>query len=311
MSDPDPYVSWLQRENEPLFYTGDVAWRRYLGSALIQASLKPQPIDLSRQEVCGLLRHSHARLIRWFSQTSNAPTSFWYILCDRYDFDSLSRKVRNQIRKASRECSIRIVEAQWLASNGYDCYAAAFGRYRHGRPITRQDFARVQGNCAAGPFVFFGAFVGDQLAGFAKCVELDDYVALSTFRFDPRHKAAMPSYALLHQLLRKYVVEERKTFGNGFVSLHDDTNMQDFLLKFGFRRVYCDLQIAYAPALGAAVRALYPSRILIDRLPSRPPITALKSLLRQEHVRRQCSAQLSRARRALSQGARPELGSAD
>ncbi len=147
----------------------------------------------------------------------------------------------------------------------------------------------------ARPFRFFGAFVGDQLAGFAKCVVSPDYVALVSFRLDPAHSHSLPSYALLDVLLRQYVVEQEKTLGNGFLSLHDDTNMQDFLLKFGFRRVYCDLQIAYRPALGLAVNACYPFRSVIDRLPSRSSISAVKSLLRQEHVRRLCEASMPAA----------------
>ena len=256
---------------------------------LIPASLKPQPADLQRAEARRLFRESGASLIRWFSRHSSQPTPYWHVVCDRYDFDSLSRKARNQIRKARRECELRTLDAAWMAANAYGCYVSAFSRYRHGRrPISREYFGSIQRTCEGAPFHFLGAFVGGQLAGFAKCFVLGDYVALSAFRLDPEYKRAMPSYAMLDELLRTYVREQGKTLGNGFASVHDDTGMQEFLLKFSFRRVYCDLRLAYRPALALAVNALYPFRCAIDRLPSRRPIPAVKSLLRQESIRRTC-----------------------
>ncbi len=101
--------------------------------------------------------------------------------------------------------------------------------------------------------------MGSHLAGFAKCVESPDYIALGSLRLDPAYSRSLPSYARLDALLRQYVANEQKMLGNAFLSLHDETNMQDFLLKFGFRRVYCDLQIAYRSALGLAVNSCYRS----------------------------------------------------
>ncbi len=281
----DPYIRWLERENVPLFWREGVGWRLYQ-KVLIPASLKPAPINLCPSGARDLLCESGASLVRWHTRTFDEPCSYWCILCERYDFEGLGRKARNQIRKANRECAVRRLETEWIAANAYDCYAAAFGRYKHGRPIPRAQFESFQRSCTGGPFNFWGAFVDGRLAGFAKCVVSDDYVALAAFSFDPGYSKSLPSYALLDALLQTYVLQDRKTLGNGFLSLHHDTNMQDFLLKFGFRRAYCDLQLAYRPALGLAVKICFPFRWLIGRLPSRYPVTPIKSLLRQEEVRR-------------------------
>ncbi|MGH9716751.1 MAG: hypothetical protein ACRD4R_08485 [Candidatus Acidiferrales bacterium] len=285
-SQSDPYVSWLRREGIPLFHGGGIAWRLYSDRLLIPASLRPSPVNLPRSDARALLQDSGAYAIRWFSKTYNEPSSFWYVVCDRYDLVKLSRKARNQIRKASRQCVVRRLDPAWVAVNGYDCYAAAFGRYKHGHPLPRADFERDQRSCADGPFTFFGAFVGGRLSGFAKCVVGDHYVALGAFRIDQRYRTSLPSYALLDELLRAYVTESGRTVGNGFLSVRHRTNMQDFLLKFGFRRVYCDLRLAYRPALKAAVSLCYPFRKLIDRMPSLPATLPMKSLLKQEQIRR-------------------------
>lgn len=285
-----PYVAWLQREAIPLFWAGGIPWRTY-HRALIPAALKPGPVNLKPSEANALLRESGASLIRWFSKTLQKPTNNWYVICDSYDFERLSRKVRNQIRKATRECVVETVDAEWIAANAYDCYVSAFNRYKHGKAASRAEFEESQRSCIGGPFSFFGAFVDGRLAGFAKCVIEDNYVALLTFKLHPAFNKSLPSYALLHTLLQKYVAESGKVFGNGFLSRHHETNMQDFLLKFGFGRVYCDLQIAYSKPLRLAINLSYPFRRIIARLPSRPPITSVKSILMQEQIRRSCCEQ--------------------
>lgn len=284
----DPYVRWLEREHVSLFSGAGIKWRLYQQRVLIPASLKPVPVQLSPSEARGLLHHSGASLARWFTRTSDEPGRYWYVVCDRYDFDGLSGKMRTKIRRAYKDCAVRSVSADWIADHGYDCYAAAFGRYKIGRPIKREHFERIQRSCVGGPYSFFCAFIGQKLVGFAKCVTLDDYVAMVSFRIHSEYNSSRPAYALLDTVLRACVTEGRKPLGNGFQSLYDRTNMQDFVLQFGFRRVYCDLQVFYRDTLGLAIRALFPFRRVIDRLPSRSPLPAVQSLLAQEEIRRSC-----------------------
>lgn len=285
----DPFVRWLQREKVPLFWHGGIAWRAYHRS-LIPAALKPTPVDLSVSSARELLRESRASLVRWHTRTFEEPSSYWFVVCENYAFNALGRKIRNQIRKANRECSIRRLDAEWAATNSYDCYAAAFGRYRNGRPTSRMEYESTQRSCVGGPFEYWGAFVGNHLAGLAKCVVTSDYVAVVAFKFDPAYGRSLPSYALIDALLETYVRQDKKALGNGFLSLHHETQMQDFLLKFGFRRVYCDLQIAYRPALRLAVNVCFPFRRLLARLASPGLVAPVQSLLRQEEVRRSCLA---------------------
>lgn len=285
----DPFVRWLEREKVPLFWRGGVPFRVY-HRLLIPAPLKPTPVNLRVASARELLRESGASLIRWHSKTFDEPRSYWSVLCERYDFSGLDRKVRNQIRKATRECAVRRLETAWAVANTYDCYAAAFGRYKSGQPASRVEYERDQGKCVGGPFEFWGAFVGNKLAGFAKCVVSDDYVAVVAFKFDPAYGKLLPSYALVDALLKTYVCHDKKSVGNGFLSLHHETQMQDFLLKFGFRRSYCDLHVTYRPVLRLAVNICFPFRGLIDRLPLSDFISSVKSLLRQEDVRRSCLA---------------------
>jgi hypothetical protein len=229
-------------------------------------------------------------MVRWFSRISEAPTRYWYVVCDSYDSGGLPGKMRTKVRRSYKDCTVRSVSAEWMAEQGYDCYTGAFGRYKLGRPMSRESFEATCRSCIGGPFSFFGAFIGEKLAAFAKCVVGEDYIAMISFRVDPQYNSSRPAYALLDTVLRTYVSEGRKPVGNGFQSLYHRSNMQDFLLQFGFRRVYCDLQLSYRGSLACAVKALYPFRNLIARLPLHPPIPAVASLLIQEEIRRSCAS---------------------
>jgi len=283
----DTYIAWQKQHHVPLFESAGVWWWVYKG-ILVPASLKPQPVQVDRSAARRVLAQSGAHLARFFSRTSTGPTEFWYVECREYDLEKLSPKLRKHVRRAHRDSSVRPISATWFAENGYHCYSAAFSRHKNGRPDSQELFQQKCLECAGGPFEFWGAFVGDALAAFAKCVVGDDYVSLVMFKFDPQFSSANATYALLDTILQTYVAEQHKPVNNGSRSLSHDTNMQEFVLKFGFRCIYTDLQVIYRPPLGYLIGLLYPFSPFINRLSLPRPAAALKTLLRQEQIRRSC-----------------------
>jgi len=279
----DRYVKWLlDVRHAPLLQEGGTWWRVYQKSVL-QASLKPQAVSLSADEAARLLKDSGALLVRYFTRTFDAPTEFWYTSCEQYQFDALSRKARNQIRRAYKTCQVKQIDASWLAANGYECYSAAFARYRKARPQSLASFRRNLLGDQAGPFDFWGVFADEKLIAYAKCAVGDDYVAIVVAKFHPEHLHFYPAYALLDTILKLYVQDRGKPVSNGFRSVAHDTNMQEFLEKFGFHKVYCDLCVVYRPLIGLVVKALYPLQPIVERVRSVP---ALGALLTQERIQR-------------------------
>ena len=302
-SPQDEYMAWLSRQNVPLISGGGTVWRRYFEySALVQASTKPEPVNISSAEAMDLLHTSGTQLLRYFSRTFDEPTQFWYVECDQYDFDGLPTKLKTKIRRAHKDCVIRPLDAAWLAANGYECYAAAFSRYKNGAADSRQMFEEKCLSCVGGPFQFWGAFIGDVLAGFVKAIAGTDYVSLSLFKIHPGFPSSRPAYALMDAVLRECVSDAKKPVNNGFRSLSHETNMQDFVLQFGFRKVHCDLKIVYRRPLATMIDMLYPLKPLIDRNANQSPdheaaqaakhgvasrvLTSVKAILRQEEIRR-------------------------
>lgn len=281
----DPYVGWQKQHDLPLFQGGGTCWRLYR-NILVPASVKPEPTHVQTCEARELLRMSGAYLIRFFTRTYETPTEFWHVLCDDYNFEKLPGKMRTKIKRAYKDCAVRRIEALWLAEHGYECYAAAFSRYKGGSQESNETFRNKCLLAVGGPFEFWGAFIGETLVGFAKCVVGTDYATMVVFKIHPDYNSSRPAYALQDTILQTYVAKAGKPVNNGSRSLDHDTNMQDFVLQFGFKRIYTDLKVVYRPALRSLLGFLYPFSSVISSLPSSGRVTPLKTLLRQEQIRR-------------------------
>ena len=283
MDQTDPYVRWLGK-NKNVYEIGGIVWTLYHG-ALVPASAKPQPIRLDPKEADELLRKSGAAFIRYFSKTFDEPTEFWYTACKDYSYESCSSETKRQIRRAYETCSVQRVDPGWLAANGYDCYAAAFARYQHARPISKESFKNLCLEATGGPFDYWAAFVKGQLAGFQKCIVGDDYVAGVVLKVHPDLLRFRPVYALADTVLKTYVGEQNKVVIAGFRSVVHKTNLHDFVLRFGYQKLYCDLCLIYRPSLRATINMLYPLKPLMDRIPA--DLTwKLRVLLAQEKIKR-------------------------
>jgi len=296
----DPYIVWQNQHKQPLFNAGGIWWRGYK-DILVPAAGKPLPTPIPSSEAKAVLAESHTYLLRYFTRTSGTPTEFWHVLCNDYNFEKLPGKMRTKIRRAYKDCAIRRIQAAWLVENGYPCYLAAFSRYKGGRPESKETFQKRHSDAINGPFEYWGAFIGETLVGFAKCIVGKDYATMVVFKFDPRYAVSRPAYALLDTVLQTYVTNAGMPVNNGYRALAHDTNMQDFVLQFGFRRVYTDLRVIYRPPLHSIISMLYPFSSVISRLPTSRPIEYLKTLLKQEQIQRSCLREIPEA------GPRPEI----
>ena len=285
VSDSDAYINWLQNTNHIVFEVAGIRWRAYQ-HGLIPASLKPEPIKLSSAQERELLHKSGALFLRYFTRTFETPTPFWYTACNEYDPKNLTRKTRTQVQRAYRACRVERIYPSWLSENGYGCYAAAFAKYRNTRPDPKSKFEEECLGSVGGPFDFWGVFVGDQLAGYVKYFVGTDYVAGLEMKLDPKYLSLNSSSALQDTILTSYVANQSKTVYVGFRSLLHDTNIHDFLLRFGYRRVYCDFKLVYRRSIRGFVNLLFSLRKVANYIPESTWGNRIHSLLRQEGIRR-------------------------
>ncbi len=281
------YADYLRQSGVPLFSGAGTYWQIY-GGALIPASPVSRFVDMDVQTSRRLLNESKAYLMRWSSDPSSQETPWWWIVCDKYDLALVSGNTRSKIRRGQKKCVVRRVSAAWFAESGYECYNKAFSRYHHATPTSKDAFRssillKAQHESL---FEYWGAFVEEQLVGYVECVvEEDKGVATTIIKYDPDYLRYYTSYAMMDTLLSHYVVERTLPISNGNRSISHDTNIQDFLLKFGFRRQYCRLNVQYRRFLELAILLLRPFRKL---LPGWAAINNVKALLFQEELRRAC-----------------------
>ncbi len=281
------YERWLAQCGERILHRAGVSWRIYRG-ALVPATPFPCFVAPESVEARRLLRESGAALLRFSAVPKREPTEWWYMVSDSYDRAALSPNMRNKIRRGHRSCRAERVTAEWLAGNGYGCYRAAFSRYRGATPQSEPRFREALASEASGPFEHWAVFADEALVGYSSHVVEGDQVALSVTKFDPAGLKERSAYAFFDTILTHYVAERGFTVNNGNRAVSHDTNMQDFLLQFGFRRLYARLCVAYRPWLAALVWACFPARNAFRVLPGSAAVHRVRSLLYQEELRRRC-----------------------
>jgi hypothetical protein len=198
--------------------------------------------------------------------------------------------MRNQIKRGHKNNRVEKVSAEWLAINGYPCYFSAYSRYSAAFPVKEEHFRNSILKNAGGPFEYWAVFTryDDRLAGYCILAIEDNHVNISTLKFVPERLKGYSSYALIDKIIRNYVAEQKMIMNNGSRSISHDTNIQDFLLKFGFRRQYCSLNVVYSPVLKILVVLLFPLRNIFVKLPDFKSLHRIRSLLFQEQIRRSC-----------------------
>jgi hypothetical protein len=282
------YVTWLQEQGIiRLFRLRDIYWRLYNG-VLVPASPAPHFLELSYSEIKDLLSRSRAWFLRYSSHHCDKETAWWHIVHDSDAPVRYSANTRSKINRGNRHCLVERVAADWLAEHGYGVYRAAHERYANATPLAPETFRINVLGTKGGPIEYWGVFVDKNLAGYCQCIVEEHNVDTSVTRFDPAYLKFYTSYALMSHLVDHYAVKNRIPLSNGERSIVHDTNFQDFLLKLGFRKQFCRMNIAYQPEVKAIVRIMFPFRKTFAALPHRNPVHKIKALLLQEEIRRQC-----------------------
>lgn len=271
-----------------LIYGGGYTWKFYQ-DALIPASPYPTYINLPLNEQKRLLKESGALFIRYTNNPTLNKTAWWYNSCDYYNLSELSSNTRNQVRRGNRECKVKKVDPGWLANHGYHCYRSAYNRYTNAIPVGEEVFRQgILATAGSDVFEYWAVFVDDNLAGYCQCIVEDGQVATSVIKYNPDYLRNYSSYALISGILEHYIAERGMIVSNGTRTIAHDTNVQEYLAKFGFQKRYCKLCIFYRFSVGCFVKAVYPFRKIVLGFPRRGIIHKIQAVLYQEQLRRDC-----------------------
>lgn len=279
------YAEFLAAQDETVVELSGLPWMKYHG-AFIPATAMPAYCRVSRAEAMKVLVRNRAIFLRYSTGPARNETNWWHMVCRSYDFERTSANTRSKIRRGLKRTEVRRVSPAWLAENGYGCHIRSHERYLNASPQSPEEFRRFL-NSIDDQHIFeaWACFAKGELVGYIVCL-IEDGVFLHTIDITPVALRDYAAYAIIHTILDHYIRQEGVLVSNGSRSISHATDMQDFLLKFGFEREYCDLRVIYHPAAELIVRCLYPFRAAVKRMTRLPAAHKISSALYQEELAR-------------------------
>ena len=225
-------------------------WRNS-GGVLTPLARPHIDVTPERQSIREALRESGALLAIWTTNWDLPDaTEWWWNCCDMEDYsvDNIaSRRGRRSIRVGLRRCEIRRVSAAKFAEDAYPIHAEAVFSYGQSPPKKPDYSAAILGMSKFPGTELWGAYVENRMAAFATCQVFDGAVNLGSTKSDHSLDKHNPNAALFYSIWEHYQNRGIKYVTNGWRSLWHPTNINNFLMTLGFRRVYCRVNVEASP----------------------------------------------------------------
>ena len=249
-----------------------------------------QRYHLSKEQCRGLLQKVSGLLIVWTDGFGHANLNpDWYaLICRQHNpiEQVRDRKRRQEFHRALSACEVCKVDAEVIASQGYETYCEALRSYRNfqATDVSKEEFERrVRSDGPFGDCLHqWAAFSGNKLIAFAQNLVYDNLcVDYALMRLHPNYLRDYPGYALFYKMNEYYLAQMCFQYANaGFRNIYHDTDIQTFLIrKFGFEKVGTGLHVHFRTPFGQLVRIAYPLRRQIAQFyPRARPIFELARL---------------------------------
>ena len=264
-------------------------WRKYNG-ALIPEYPPHVEISVDSTEVLKNINKQRAFFARWTTDFDcSEETEFWYVIQDvPLEMNDYKPKVRNQIKRSLKKCSVIKVKKEEIIKSGYNSYYSAFQNYKtHLSPLSEDEFSRSIFLLGV-EWDFWAIYdLSGIMIGYSQNKVVKDYCDYSIMKFHPDYLKSRPSEALIYTMNQYYLNKKKFRYVNdGARSISHQTNIQSFLIqKFKFRKAYCKLNIVYNKPVGFFVRVVYPFRLILKLL-NFGPFIKLNILINQEKIKR-------------------------
>jgi hypothetical protein len=199
-----------------------------------------EDFSVSNDSIKHLFKFFNSPLIRLtcgFSQSSEA--GYYSMLCDAFvSVDEIkNKKVKYEINRAIRLCSVRKLNAKEIADLAYPIYVKAIRSYSNfnGNIPDENTFRKNILNTSQFEDIvhYWGVFFDNQLCGFATNYIYDKLeVNYSMIKYDPDFFSKGISYALIYRMNEYYLGNQGFEFAtDGYTSLLHESNVQSFLQR--------------------------------------------------------------------------------
>lgn len=212
-------------------------------------------------------------------------TEWWYVIKDTpFILEESSKSVRKEIRRGLDKVKVEVINPMQYKKEIEKIYHLAVCNYKN--PEVSSKFVLKE---SSDKEEWIGAFDKEtnELIGYKVAVKHRDYIEMKTSKVNPQYLrdnvfAVMNYWQILNYInsgLYRYMCDGERNI------LHD-TNYHDYLIKkFGFRRVYCKLNIKYKNYITVIVNCIYPFRKIIEKV-NKKFIKRIYGVLKMEEIRR-------------------------
>lgn len=232
-------------------------------------------------------------LARWTTNYDcGYETSWWYVVKDtQFDIATLKAKRRYEINKGKKNFEVKRIKPSKYVEELFYVQICAFESWPEKyRPIIhKEDFKKDVSKW--NDDIVYGGFDREtnELCGFAYLKEWPIHLEFRVLRVNPKVERDGINAAIVNGILE----DNNERLGTEFYIcdgerlIRHETAFQDYLEKyFGFRKVYCKLNILYRFPLNIMVKILFPFR---NKINSESKIGSLLcAIFRMEEFRRQC-----------------------
>lgn len=248
LTDGSDIRGWA-KSNRDVIWIDDIPW--FVRNKLLLPLSMPHTIKyVDRKKVREALISTNSLLAHWSDEWDCKESEWWWTCCDdrNYDIENIKNPSgRRGIRKGISACSVHRIEAKNFSNLAYNIYSKSLKSYGLNNlkiPTEEQynkeilEFSEYEG------YELWGAFVNGRLAAFATCTVVNNAVSLGSTKSDPDMHKYYPNNALFYHVTRHYLKERGILYvTNGTRTLLHPTTINDFLIRMGYRRIFCRLNI--------------------------------------------------------------------
>lgn len=265
-------------------------WRYYNYAAVPTTAPHEEP-DLSPLEDKSIWKMNRTPLLaRWTTDFDcGYETNWWYLIrSGPFNMEDVSAKERKSIRQALKKSYVKRIDPAKHIDALYACYLSAFSQYETADNLkSREQFI----NLTSPSVECWGGFdtETDKLIGYMTVAVYDVYAEIQTAKFDPAYFKSQASDSLYYTLLSHYLEERGMQYVcSGSRNINHKTGTQEYKIRrFGYRKAYCRLHIAYNPKIKAIIKVLYPFRKLLRKLDKITRVHQINAVLFMEELARE------------------------
>lgn len=206
--------------------------------------------NINRVKVRKAIKETNALLAYWTDKWDSFESQWWWTVCDNKDYDI--DRVQNSggkrgIKKGLENCKIDRIQPEQFADLTYDIYYNSLLSYnlKSDQIITYNQYNEIIINQSKYKgFELWGAFIQDKLVSYATILIIDNVALLGSTKSNSEFHKYYPNNALFYFITKHYLTERGLSYiTNGPRTLLHSTSINDFLIKLGYRKVYCKLNV--------------------------------------------------------------------